>query len=653
MRNNKNHHKKKKIKDKSSPNFKKEYKEKKEVKNVDFNDNKEITESKKLIHNKKKKIVNNDKKEEKELMKEKEKIIDKEKENDKERRNERNYNIENYNYLNKRKIDLDKRLQQKLNIIEKGKINNTREKHKKFETITQFKEKQENKSRQRSRARSRKKTPSKNSDKNQDYYESIFYSQKSRNKISKDKDKDDTSDYNINMSNISRSLSLRKTKKMIESNEDLNKEKKEFLSYRFQNNSNNILTISHVNDINYLGGNNNYLYLKNRILRFNNHNNTINENRDKEEDKANFENYKDNKYDEYIGYNLYLNSESDEKRKMFFSYNNENNKDLEIRQKRLERQKNKLKEELRKAGNSSYLFKINTNPINIKVKKQKNTNNELDDKKPKIKIVNKNHNNNNIKYQINEKKQIVLNKQKRYENNFNEEFLNLNSLDNENNDDYPKEFPSPMSINTKFKADPLKFITQYYIYKDELNKITNREAIENEQNAEYNKFKNINFFDIVKLINESKKNSLENKLRKFKGKSDDENNHNNTDCSLSKTYFNQNLKSINFITEYNQNNSFTMVDPNNLRQKSNNHTSTKKNKKRRIISLINKQKMKENFHELIKNDNSKPKISKIYNKSHRDNNSVENKKTSSSINWRYDSHKSNSIRKRIRKVNFI
>ena len=95
-----------------------------------------------------------------------------------------------------------------------------------------------------------------------------------------------------------------------------------------------------------------------------------------------------------------------------------------------------------------------------------------------------------------------------------------------------------------------------------------------------------------------------------------------------------------------------MVNPNNLNQKSNNYTSGKKHGKKRIISLIDKQKIKDCFYDNIKNGNSKDKINKIYNKTSRDNISMENKKASSSINWRYDFHKSNSINKKMKKVNF-
>ena len=662
LRNYKINNKKKKLKDKS----KKENKENKEINNLDINEKKEIIESKNITHNKKKKIskYNDNKKEEKgvtkEGEKEKEKEIERKRESEIEKEKDegkrKNNRLKNYNYIGKRKIDvdkkidLDKKLQQKLNNIEKEKINSPREKNKKSETINHKKEKKSNKSRQKSKSRARKKTPSKSSDKNKDYYQSILNSQKIRTKT------DENGEYNMNMSNISRSLSLKRAKKKNYSNEDLNKDQKEILSYRHHNSDNNALSINHVNDINYLGENNNYFYLKNRVIRFNNQNiNNINGNKEKEEYKANNEYYKNNKDNEYIGYNLYLNSESNEKRKLFFSINNENDKDLEIRQRRLEKQKNKLKEELRKSGNTNYFFKKNTNPINIKIKKQKNIDNDLEDKKPKIKIVNKIHNHNNNKHKINERKTILLNKKKKYNKNFNEEYFKMNSLNNVNNDEYPKEFPSPISVNTKFKEDPLKFITQYFLYKNEPNKITNnREAKEDDNNPDYNRYKNINLLDILKLINESKKNNLEKKLKKFKGKSknENENNNNNNDISLSNTYYNQNLKSINFITEYNQNNSFTMVNPNNLNQKSNNYTSGKKQGKKRIISLIDKQKIKDCFYDNIKNGNSKDKINKIYNKTSRDNISMENKKASSSINWRYDSHKSNSINKKMKKVNF-
>jgi len=415
-----------------------------------------------------------------------------------------------------------------------------------------------------------------------------------------------------------------------------------------------------VNDINYLGENNNYLYLKNRIIRFNN--TLMPKNEQKEEHKDNNEYYNEN---EFIGYNLYMNTESDKKRKVMFSGNNNNDNDLQNRQRRLEKQKNKLKEELRKAGNGYYSFKINNNPINRKHNKNGGECVENNKNMQKIKIINK------VSHKENERKPILLNKKEKYEKNFNDQYSKMNSIDTTINAELPKEILSPVSVNTKVKNDPLKFITQYYLAKDKLNKITNnKETLEDEHNNEYNKYKNINLLEILKLINESKKNDLENKLSKFKGKpqpivrkinihnhkpktffhTTDENNINN---SLSKATFNNNLKSMDFITESNHNCFYTKLDPNNLHQRSNNYTASKKHRQKRVISLVkNRKKSNESFGNTERRLNSSKRMCRVCNRSYRNNISTENINNSSTLNERYNSHKSNSVCKKIKKVKF-
>ena len=119
-----------------------------------------------------------------------------------------------------------------------------------------------------------------------------------------------------------------------------------------------------------------------------------------------------------------------------------------------------------------YKLTKNNNPINRKEMKYKNNDDEFEENiannktKRKIKIVNKNSN------KENENNSILLNKKEKYEKNWNDQYSKIISIDTTNNVDYPHEFQSPISINTKVKNDPLKFITQYYLAKDKLNKIT-------------------------------------------------------------------------------------------------------------------------------------------------------------------------------------
>jgi hypothetical protein len=98
---------------------------------------------------------------------------------------------------------------------------------------------------------------------------------------------------------------------------------------------------------------------------------------------------------------------------------------------------------------------------------------------------------------------------------------------------YAPQVSSPISINSRAKAEPLKFIADYYISKDKLNKSSNhkknKEKINNNSKNklkhEKNNSKNASVFDIIKDINISKSNNLSNanndlekQLSKFKGK---------------------------------------------------------------------------------------------------------------------------------------
>ena len=633
LRSNKPHNKKEKNKLNDIDNIK--TKKESQDKNINVEHN-EIIHNKNLVKEKAKQII---------------------KSNGKIEEKEKDHSKETYLVPKKRSIDLDKKLQKKLKNMNIEKISKPKDKPMKFETITQYKEKQENKS------HSKKKTIQ---IQNQDYHQSITRSQKSRNKYIGNKNKEDTFNFGEEKSKSLKSST--KNKNISERNNYINQDYE--LSPIGVKNTNNEFTISHVNDINYFGDNY-YLYLKNRILRINN--NKLNNNINKEEHKYNKEYFNDNGF---IGYNLYLNTESEKKRKVMFSDNKNsiNDNDMTLRQKKLERQKNKLKEELRKTGNGKYLYKKNSNnnPINRK-EKNKNVNSE----KQKIKIVNKVFNDDiNLKHNNkNERKPNLLNKKEKYEKNSNDQYTKLSSIDISNNNYRPKEFNSPVSVNTKLKNDPFKYITQYYLAKDKLNKLTNNKHIlEDEKANEYNKYKNINFLEILKLINEAKRNDLENKLSKFKGKQEspvirkinlqnyqikslshtiDNNNiiNTNNNNSLLKAYHNNHLRSMDFITE-NNNNSITMTRENNFRQRSNDYTAPKKHKHKRVISLVkNKKKRDESFGNAERRLNSSKRMCRVCNKSYRDNVSTEHNRASSAINVRYNRKKSNSVCKKIKKVN--
>ena len=555
--------------------------------------------------------------------------------------------------MKKRNINLDKKLNDKLNNIHIEKVSKPT---KKFETISQFKEKQNNKSKKNIRSKNHI------NNKNQDNGLNII-SQKSINKkiTNKEKDKDKEKEEIIEFK--PRKHNLNHNQKSNEKRKIISTKNEEKINGIFQistintKNNPNCLTISHVNDINYLGeyNDNNYQYLKNRVIRFNN--NKIPENDRREEYKDNYDFY-DN---DHLGDNLYIDSEYDnKKRKVMFTCENNAHNDIN-RLKRLERQKNKLKEELRRSGNPKYLYKKNSNnnPIN---KKENKTNEDNNYKNQTIKIVNKNHININR-----ENENFLLNKKEKYEKNRNDQYLKTFSLDNANNFDYTQSFQTPKSINTKIKNDPLKFITHYYISKDKLNKITNnKQTIEEENNNneldnEYNKYKNINFLEILKLIKDSKKNNLEYKLHKFKGKQPEVKKLNIINCRSSdkiptysiinkdndnnyppKTFYNRKFQSIELVRDNNQYNLIN-ISENDHFQQCNNNTSSKKRKYKRVISTANYRKVRnENFRNTERRLSSCKRMCHVCNKAYRDNSDNENN-VSNCITDRYNSHKSNSV----------
>ena len=227
-------------------------------------------------------------------------------------------------------------------------------------------------------------------------------------------------------------------------------------------------------------------------------------------------------------------------------YNNEVEKDLERRM-RLEMQKNKLKEELKKINNNKFFLdkysNLHNNKINYQLTKDENkfnNNEELaknlstisweeKETKPKIKVIHKSKNHSTKKLYDNDYNKILLIKE---EKEVNEPKIEKKIyIDTKYTPIQPTpQLSSPISINSKAKAEPLKFITNYYMNKDKLNNIINKNNyINKNQNfkiiKENNNKKKITVFDIIKDINNTKSynlnnenNILENKLNRFKDK---------------------------------------------------------------------------------------------------------------------------------------
>jgi len=424
-----------------------------------------------------------------------------------------------------------------------------------------------------------------------------------------------------------------------------------------------------VNDINYIGDNNNYNYLKNRVLRFKNKRTPEHYNK-KEEHKDNFDDYNYDNDEQFNDNNLYLNTEYNKKRKANLKNENQhtNYSDETERKKRLERQKKKLKEELwgKKVDKFTKSKIDNNNPINRKDKEiYNNYHDEFFDedntKKQKIKIVRKNQNNKNKE---NSRKHNLLNKKEKYEKNLNDQSIKYNNIndDKDTNKDFTNELKSTISVNTEIKNDPLYFITHYYLAKDKLNKITNhKKSIEEEK---YNKSENVNFFEILKLLNETKKNNPEKRLRKFRGKQSPlkrithhyNNNSNlsnqisynietkqNNDYSPLKTSYNHNFQTNQSIPGYYRNHIFSITESNHFKNY-NNETSIRKKshntkRKKRLNSVDNTEKRL----------NSCKRMCKVCNKAHKEKIDIEKCSALSELNIRNYSDKSNSIKKKIRK----
>ena len=280
----------------------------------------------------------------------------------------------------------------------------------------------------------------------------------------------------------------------------------------------------------------------------------------------------------------------------------------------------------------------------------------------KIKIIYNKQNN----YHLKDNNPILFNNKGRNEKKCNNHYK-INSMNNNG-------YQSTLSINTKIKNDPLKYITQYYLAKDKLNKIinkkeNNKEILEDNNHnknlmEESNKYKNINFQEILKIINDTKNHNLETKLNKFKEKKDkkiEQNNHlYNSKPLHNKIFdnyspfvsFNPNLNSINKMTESNINInnmnpslSTTEVNNNHLYQ-SNNYTTSKQKKHKRVISLAKNRRLKNDkcFGNAERRLSSCKRMCRVCNKSFKD-----NENNNSAINLRYETHQSNSMSDRYHK----
>ena len=336
-------------------------------------------------------------------------------------------------------------------------------------------------------------------------------------------------------------------------------------------------------------------------------------------------------------------------------YTNINDKLLD-RQKRLEIQKNKLKEELKKTDNIIiFLNKYNNNGNNhnfeeeeehiIDLQNNENLNKNIStissldkDIKPKIKVKHKTKSKIKKESSLDNKKIMELNnngesieRSIRNNDNSNKEKpiipdLKYNEIKNSKkfNKSQSSQLSTYRSLNTKAKEEPLKFISNYYIKKENMNKDElENEFIDRNNNGLYednSNMKNYTVFDIIKEINITKSynlknNILENKLNKFKGKILNENiqssNSTNKDKSSRKNLMNisnRNLRykskeTFEFNRNHNNSNSY-IFDYNNYNSNlSYSHSKTNKkdfiiNKKnindRNIMQSPNKRYMKDN-----------------------------------------------------------
>ena len=214
------------------------------------------------------------------------------------------------NSLKKRSIGLGEKLQEKYNNINNIEKNpKQKEKSKKYETISQLKEKQENQSKKRIHSKN-KNTNKGNKSPNKEN-QITTQTQKSRNKFSvnRNKEKEESSDIIEKKGSTfqsQKSISNNTNNKKISEKKEQNQKQYLSISTKVLKTKNNFLTISHVNDINYFGDKNNCFYLKNRVLKFNNNNNYVKDNNKREE-------YKDN--NEQLGNNILYEYRSREKKK--------------------------------------------------------------------------------------------------------------------------------------------------------------------------------------------------------------------------------------------------------------------------------------------------------------------------------------------------
>ena len=339
---------------------------------------------------------------------------------------------------------------------------------------------------------------------------------------------------------------------------------------------------------------------------------------------------------------------------------NKNDKLLD-RQKRLEIQKNKLKEELKKTDNIIiFLNKYNNNENNqnfededehiIDLQNNENLNKNIStisslekDNKPKIKVKHKTKNTLKKESSLDNNKIIELNnnvesieQSTRNIDNSNKEKpiipdLKYNEVKNSKkfNKSQSSQLSTYRSLNTKAKEEPLKFISNYYMKKENMNKDElENEYIDKNNNGLYedsSNTKNYTVFDIIKEINITKSynlknNILENKLSKFKGKILNENmqssNSTNKDKSQRKNKMNTSNSTSRYKSketfEFNrlQNNSNSYIFDYNNFNSSLSYSQLKTNKKDFTINKKNKNErniMQSPIKKYMNNSRTKPK----------------------------------------------
>ena len=203
---------------------------------------------------------------------------------------------------------------------------------------------------------------------------------------------------------------------------------------------------------------------------------------------------------------------SNEKNKINYTNNSVNSKEDEEKQKRLETQKNKLKDELKKTKDMIYFFNKSNNFDNNlscdnggedieNLNKNSSVKNILKTKQ-KIKIIHKNNSNiketnkKDIKLLLNikeneEKKKNDFQKEKNISTEINQnEYYNQNSPIKLNNVKSWK-FNSPQNIHQKEKENHLKFTSNNYKNKENLNNIISHNSnIKNQKKGNITPLKN-------------------------------------------------------------------------------------------------------------------------------------------------------------------